>query len=177
VKERRKKTFFKLKKIKKSDRASFSGTGGNNHQLFVICGLMTNLPFLSHPPIRNPVLNCELPVLGVGLKSPVNSMVEAQKHRMFNRWKRNSCCCISYTIAYKWTVSRLRSLDRESIPRPLAYGNTTSIKGTMTLTTMPNPFHKIEGSMTRVVCSASARNPLVNHTTTKVFHCTLYKQL
>jgi hypothetical protein len=32
-----------------------------------------------------------------------------------------------------------RSLDRESNPRPLAYGNTASIKGTTTLTTKPNP--------------------------------------
>jgi hypothetical protein len=32
-----------------------------------------------------------------------------------------------------------RSPDRESNPRPLAYGNTTSIKGTTMLTTMPNP--------------------------------------
>jgi hypothetical protein len=32
-----------------------------------------------------------------------------------------------------------RSLDRESNPRPLAYGNTASIEGTTTLTTKPNP--------------------------------------
>jgi hypothetical protein len=31
------------------------------------------------------------------------------------------------------------SLDRESIPRPLAYGNTASNKGTTLLTTKPNP--------------------------------------
>jgi hypothetical protein len=31
------------------------------------------------------------------------------------------------------------SLDRESNPRPLAYGNTASIEGTTTLTTKPNP--------------------------------------
>jgi hypothetical protein len=35
------------------------------------------------------------------------------------------------------------SLDRESNPRPLAFGNTASIKGTSTLTTKPNPLlHK-----------------------------------
>jgi hypothetical protein len=32
-----------------------------------------------------------------------------------------------------------RSLDRESNPRPLAYGNHASIKATTTLTTNPNP--------------------------------------
>jgi hypothetical protein len=65
-----------------------------------------------------------------------------------------------------------RSLDQESNPRPLAYGNTASIKGTTTLTLSQIPFYKIEGSMTRVVRSAPqypARNPLVNHTTTKYF--------
>jgi hypothetical protein len=30
-------------------------------------------------------------------------------------------------------------LDRESNPRPLAYGNTASIEGTTMLTTKPNP--------------------------------------
>jgi hypothetical protein len=37
------------------------------------------------------------------------------------------------------TVNIFRSLDRESNPRPLAYGNTASIEGTTTLTTKPNP--------------------------------------
>jgi hypothetical protein len=36
-------------------------------------------------------------------------------------------------------LCRYESLDRESNPRPLAYGNTASIKGTTTLTTKPNP--------------------------------------
>jgi hypothetical protein len=35
-----------------------------------------------------------------------------------------------------------RNLDRELNSRHLAYGNTASIKGTMTLTAKPNPLHQ-----------------------------------
>jgi hypothetical protein len=45
--------------------------------------------------------------------------------------------CIHIHIWYYYT-----RLDRESNPQPLAYGNTTSIEGTTTLTTKPNPFYK-----------------------------------
>jgi hypothetical protein len=41
VKESEKKLFFENKK-KKSGRARFSGTGGDDHQLFFLCGLMND---------------------------------------------------------------------------------------------------------------------------------------
>jgi hypothetical protein len=43
------------------------------------------------------------------------------------------------------------SLYRELNLRPLAYGNTASIKGTTMLIKAKSPSTKIEGSMTRVV--------------------------
>jgi hypothetical protein len=45
----------------------------------------------------------------------------------------------NHVHVYHVHVYLYRSLDRESNPRPLAYGNTASIEGTTTLTTKPNP--------------------------------------
>jgi hypothetical protein len=65
-----------------------------------------------------------------------------------------------------------RSLDRESNPRPLAYGKHMATPPALSEQRRQPlsqiPFHKIEGSMTRIVRSAAqypARNPLENHTT------------
>jgi hypothetical protein len=74
------------------------------------------------------------------------------------------------TIAKFICISLKESLDRELNPRPLAYGNTAPA---LREQRDADPFYKNRlGSMTRVVRSAPqypARNPLVNHTTTKVF--------
>jgi hypothetical protein len=58
---------------------------------------------------------------------------------------------ISHTSGRYITYNTSGSLNRELNPRPPACGNTASIKGTTTLTTQPNPFYKIERSITRVV--------------------------